>query len=101
MLEREIAQKQLEAIKTLDHTVFILLRYVHFLIDESIIFESDTNQFCWGLYGEVMTQIYTPVHQLFLMLKQEWEVMYNGNIVGSNDKEELEIVFNPEWEEEE
>jgi hypothetical protein len=79
MLHKESAQAQLLELRALDQAIFILLRFVHLMIDESIAWESDTNQLLWWLYGELSGGIYPQIHQYMLDLTMEMDVMYDDS----------------------
>jgi hypothetical protein len=79
MLDKKDEELQLEAIKMLHHTVYILVKFVHQLWDSPYM-ETDVKSFCMGLYGELMTQIFPPIHRLMRDLELEYEIMYNGEV---------------------
>ncbi len=78
MLDKEDARVQLQAVQLLHQRVYVLVRVVHQLWDCPAL-EKEVREFCMGLYGELMTEIFPPTHKLLLNLQMEWEVMYNGN----------------------
>lgn len=74
MNEKEKALYQLEAIRSLDFCLYILIRFLHILWDDPDI-EKDIREEIMAIYGD-LTIMYYNFHKITIALEEEWETLY-------------------------